>query len=1184
MRSIALLCVALASIATGWCSELAKQQPCVIAEEAPSSFVNNSVNVIGGNLYLELEHLTVPGHVPLNLIQYYNSHSSYTPWLGAGMSLNYSFAMVGNDESDKSHDIHDKYEQLLSESPGGSIIRCLGKSSNSSTTHYYLDPEVIHKGFTNCGLGTISARTNLKNVRLKEKIKHEAGAKRAFWTCYLPDGSVRKHYGALNRHDAMNVLYEKKPNGTRLDFDYYKSGKLEGSIKQITAKAHRELNWLKFGNDGSHKRAPVTTSNGKTATFSYFTKDDKEYIYKVDSSDNPTIEFDYAKAGPYYAIHKIKRPDGRYLEIEYDNKGRVTAQKAPVSQNGKKHTIYRFDYHKDHTDVFDANSHKTVYNHKNSRITSIDSYLGNRRYRMKAYYWGQKEGHSWGKMPKSDEGNLLGFATLNDEGCGQKLCSYDYDERGNITKETLCGNLSGNYPWAFWIDDKGRPKDANVEKYHKYYTYSADNLLIEASEDYGPKISYRYKSGTDLVWAKFVLVNNKIIQREFYAYDDDGILIEKIVDDGITDNKSHLEGVTERLVTHIEPVRHKEGYGQGLAQEVWENYLDLTTQKLVLLKHTHYNYNKASLVTEEAVFDANNQYRYSTWYDYDHKGRLHKKTDPIGRTTTYVYDENGNKTYEKLESQDAHTIYEYDLQNRLTATTEYHYDNSEIKNSFAYDFMGNKIASTDRYGNSTHFSYDSLGRCTATHLPYEGYTIKHEYDIFDNITRETAPDGTSTSYEYTIRGKTSRINYADGSEERFDYNKNGSLNKKIDKSGTTTHYTHDKLGRITKTEIFAPSGELLSTSSNQYSSYHLVATTDAMGYVTNYRYDYAGRKCEEYTNETKTTYEYDTLGRLSCTKRYFGDNFIATYVEYDNVGRITLEKEQDSTGTVTSWTWYEYDEQDRCTLKRSGDAGEVHYRYNSKGELVAQVDECQNLTKIEHSHTSTYKKTTYDALQNSTEEQYDILGRLISVRKKDAKGRLLAATDLFYNSKNQKTKEIEHVVVNGQIDHDYSITWEYDALGRISTVCENLDKITTYSYELSGKLSTITKPDGVVLNHAYDSLGRLTHLSSTDGTLSYSYKYDLHNNPLEVVDEVSNHTSLYTYDRWNRTLSDSIEGTYAQLYTYDALGRLLTITAPDGSLITYTYDNSHLRTISWQGLQHEYKSFDLKGRPLKAAL
>ncbi len=571
-----------------------------------------------------------------------------------------------------------------------------------------------------------------------------------------------------------------------------------------------------------------------------------------------------------------------------------------------------------------------------------------------------------------------------------------------------------------------------------------------------------------------------------------------------------------------------------------------------MLKHTSYNYNRYSQVTEEIFFDANNQYQHKIKYQYDEKGRLHKTVNPVGETITYGYDQNNNKTYEKLEGVEAHTTFEYDKANRLTQVNEYHYNDSNFHTSFEYDLMGNKVAACDRYGQTTHYDYDSFNRVKKITFP-DGSTIHKEYDIFDNVISETNQNGAITAYEYTIRNAPCRIKHPDGTEERFEYNSNGTLAHKWDRGGIKTSYDYDLLGRVIKTAIYDANSTLLSCSTSTYNAFHLLSTTDPMGHTTFFRYDNAGRKIEEWQetsdNYSKTAYEYDTLGRLCCTKRYYGkkiSDFIATHIQYDKLNRVMVEKQKDASGTCTSWTYYEYDALGNCTLKRTGhlegDDAEVQCHYNSKGELIKQTDECGNATTVQRNHSfinrsgaKTVQKITTDALNNSCEEYYDILGRLKSIVRKNGQGKLCASTKFFYNGTGQKTKQVERVVINGKIDHDYIITWEYDLLDRITKLTEQPntpdEKVTCYTYDASGRIATLTKPDGVILTHVYDGLGRLTHLSSSDGTVSYAYSYDLNNNPIEVIDEVSKHTSLYSYDRWNRTLSDGL-----QSYTYDCFG------------------------------------------------
>jgi YD repeat-containing protein len=835
-------------------SSLAKQPISVITEMPQSAFVNDTVNVINGSFYLQMHHMDVPGHVPLDLIQYYNNQSSYSSWLGVGMSLNYSFWMQGQEKDTR-------WSKLFAELPGGSIVSCLGKDSPDGTNYYYLDPEVIREGFTNCGSHHISARTNLKNARMKEKVKNNTYAD---WTCYLPDGTIRYYHRALQHDDAMNVHTELRPNKTRLHFSYYKYHEQEGFIRKITAAAKHTMNWLAFDAPPKQQTTSISSSNGKEVSFHVFKKGDEYYIDEIESTDNPKYTFHYTHAGDYYCIDRIERPDGRYLELEYDHKGRVKNQKAPVGHNGEKRTLYSFSYGSDNTEVVDAYDQKKVYNHKSGRITSIEHYADKKRYREQAFYWGATKGFSWAERPDTEEGDLQAYALLDKNQQGLFLCHYKYDKHGNIIKETHYGNFSGRGIRSFEISSDGHPKN-DVESYHKQYRYSKNHLLTHEREDSGLTYEYRYKRNTDLVRAKFTSAGKKILRREFYKYDADGILIKKIVDDGSSHNRSHLADVTEQHITKIVPVRNKEGYGQGLPQEITEYY------KKTLLKRTRYNYNKASQITEEAVFDASNTYRYSTYYEYDKKGRLIKKTNPLGQVFHYEYDRNNNKTYEKQEGAGFYTTYEYDTANRCIALFQHHKDGEKISLYFSYDLMGNKVSSTDRYGHTTYYEYDHANRLCKTIFPNKK-TILREYDLFDNLSKETNQNGATTSYEYTIHHKPSRITYADGTHKRFRYNKDGTLAHEWDQSGTKTSYTYDVLRRVVTTSVYTPSGKRLYTTHNTYNSFHLLSSTDPSGHITRYRYDGAGRKIEEWkrspNNYSKTTFAYGSLGRLSCTRNF----------------------------------------------------------------------------------------------------------------------------------------------------------------------------------------------------------------------------------------------------------------------------------------------------------------------------
>ncbi len=96
-------------------------------------------------------------------------------------------------------------------------------------------------------------------------------------------------------------------------------------------------------------------------------------------------------------------------------------------------------------------------------------------------------------------------------------------------------------------------------------------------------------------------------------------------------------------------------------------------------------------------------------WSYNTSGLLTQHTDPAGALTTYTYN-----TLNRLASETRHldattaytTSYEYNDRGQTTKMT--HPDGSFVQN--VYDDYGYRIATMDERGQSTFYTYDSLGR------------------------------------------------------------------------------------------------------------------------------------------------------------------------------------------------------------------------------------------------------------------------------------------------------------------------------------------------------------------------------------------------------------------------------------------------------------------------------------------
>jgi len=113
------------------------------------------------------------------------------------------------------------------------------------------------------------------------------------------------------------------------------------------------------------------------------------------------------------------------------------------------------------------------------------------------------------------------------------------------------------------------------------------------------------------------------------------------------------------------------------------------------------------------------------------------------------------------------------------------------------------------------------------------------------------------------------------------------------------------------------------------------------------------------------------------------------------------------------------------------------------------------------------------------------------------------------------------------------------------------------------------KIDGVEIirrgvSNLYDTEGRL--YQSTDGrgdTVSYTYDQpDANNNPqlglLSWKTDGAGHTTHYSYTSRDELASAAYANGTSESWTYDENGNLQTYTRPEGSVITYQYDNNNL--------------------------
>lgn len=380
--------------------------------------------------------------------------------------------------------------------------------------------------------------------------------------------------------------------------------------------------------------------------------------------------------------------------------------------------------------------------------------------------------------------------------------------------------------------------------------------------------------------------------------------------------------------------------------------------------------------------------------------------------------------------------------------------------------------------------------------------------------------------------------------------------------------------------------------------------------ITEFKYDPAGRVIERVSlqhgggleNSRKIEIIYDSLGREAKKKVWFDvgtTDYSLEYFEYDLLGNIIEKCIKDSEGNTLLIQRFAYDDAGRCieesSMKNKQKQVRIATSYDSSAEPTSYSDGLGNTTQIAIDHSNNaVAKTITNPLGVVTNMQFDALGRVTMITKKDSNGTLLSLVENLYDALGNRCVEKHAVVINGRQVDTRKTRWIYGPMNHLEQLIEaegsDEEKTTFYTYNHLGKIKEQQLPGAKKpLNYTYDKYGRLTRIDySEDKTLLLSNSF--------CFDNRGNITSASTqegckitrdFNAFNQITKEKIDdgqGQYTQQFQYDRLGRLKTITLPDLSSINYTYDAvfgrevSRISSIGKQLYSHTYNEYDLSGQ------
>jgi len=271
----------------------------------------------------------------------------------------------------------------------------------------------------------------------------------------------------------------------------------------------------------------------------------------------------------------------------------------------------------------------------------------------------------------------------------------------------------------------------------------------------------------------------------------------------------HLQGNVRRLFTH-----------KHIAKDiVIENNTIVSYEKVKLLNHVDYIFEKNGALLAENSFNKEDIIDISYIYEYDGFGRLVDLTIArsgkilVGRVE-YKYDKDGKKLqeieFDNKDSLKSTTVFKYDSLGNLVNEKTYNKTNRLAKDVYyQHDERGNIVFLNSVKISSASKPYQEVQKFDdRNNLIYKSFTsrdtLKWEYfasyDKSDSLIYEEIKDGEGKLESY--------------SELTFNKNKRISLKQYHRESGETgfeTYYEYDKSGKLLAEKLYTSNKKMLVT-------------------------------------------------------------------------------------------------------------------------------------------------------------------------------------------------------------------------------------------------------------------------------------------------------------------------------------------------------------------------------------
>ncbi|WP_459211633.1 DUF6531 domain-containing protein [Aquimarina rhabdastrellae] len=619
------------------------------------------------------------------------------------------------------------------------------------------------------------------------------------------------------------------------------------------------------------------------------------------------------------------------------------------------------------------------------------------------------------------------------------------------------------------------------------------------------------------------------------------------------------------------------------------------------LKQTTIYHHKNGLVYKKI-----NSNKTEEQWRYDNHNQLLSKTDPLGNTHLYSYDDLGNPI-QQSDPMGASFITEYANQDLPYVPTEA-VDANGGKWSWKYDTDANVVSRSNPKGATSKMTYKDGLLSTITNALDNTTTLSYneQYEIVEICDSQN----NITSYSYDDLGRCIEIKNPKGVIQKRTYDEIGRIIKVHDFDGNTIHLEYDGIDNLIKYK-----DDQQEVSYKYKGMWKLSQRTDQRG-TTRYRYN-TEEQLVEILNEKNIPYQFtlDSVGNVIKERSF--DQTVKQFTR-DAAGRVTqLTK---ASGVTTQYT---YDKANRITNITHGidHQEEQRFEYNQAGALIKAINE-DAIVILERDILGQITQETIN--DHSITHQYNAIGQRISLES--SMGALITYEHDTFGNLAKLTAQQDQNHWQAQYQYD-SLGFEterslpghlkqrfnYDALGRLTqqqtTRKQQQKHKRRYTWGINDRLYKINDSKHGETSFGYTATGHLEFTQYENGDKEFR-KADTVGNLYDTVEKNDRQYTHggrlekkgnwhYKYDdegflieKYKGTKSIFSSKTEHWKYQWNAQGMLVSVKRPDGHLVHFTYDalgrrlSKTFKTVTtkwlWNGNVplHEWKEDTASGRIL----